>query len=161
MRWLPQEKLHLTLVFLGSTAASRANSIAAAVDAVAKGHGPFEVATGDAGGRVGGRRGGVAWLRLASGAHEVAQLALDIDDALGSATFDDHTTPRPHLTLARGATEAAISDLRAIADRMQLTWTVDRIVLFRSHTHASGSRYEPLAEATLARPVSARMTALG
>ncbi len=151
VRWLPPNKLHLTLVFLGSTDAGRVEEIASVVATAAGNHAPFEVRTGDAGGRVGGRRGGVAWLRLADGGHETAQLSLDIDDAIGSHTFDARNAPHPHLTLARRATQGAIDDLRNVTDQIQLGWTVDRAVLFSSHTDPGGSRYEELASAMLNR----------
>lgn len=99
---------------------------------------------------MGGRRGGVAWVRLADGGHEVAQLSLDLDAAIGSQTFDAKRLPHPHLTVARGVGEGALHDLAATAAAMRLWWTVDRIVLFRSHTDPAGSRYEDLAAASLA-----------
>jgi len=149
VRWLPPNKLHLTLVFLGQTDASRAESISAACTEVAARHRPFEVVTGEAGGRVGGRRGGVAWLRLADGGHEVAQLSVGLDQAIGSHIFDANRPPHPHLTVARGISEAALRDLQSVADTMRLAWTVDRIVLFLSHTDPAGSRYAELASAAL------------
>jgi len=149
VRWLPPNKLHLTLVFLGSTDPSRLDAIAAACGQVAALHRPFEIATGEAGGRAGGRRGGVAWLRLAEGGHEVAQLSLDLDNAISSHTFDAERAPRPHLTIARGVSESALRDLGAVAKVVRLRWTVDRIVLFRSHTDAGGSRYEEFASSRL------------
>lgn len=149
VRWLPPTKLHLTLVFLGPTDPARVDAISTAVERVAQSHQAFEVATGDAGGRVDGQRVGVAWLRIADGGHEVAQLSLDIDEAIGAHLFDAQNTPRPHLTLARGATESAVNDLRALADGIRFRWTVDRIVLFRSHTDRGGSRYDELASAAL------------
>ncbi len=149
VRWLPINKLHLTLVFLGPTEPVRVESISNAVRRVAQSHKSFEVVTGAAGGRVGGRRGGVAWLRLVDGGHEVARLSLDIDDAITSHTFDANRPPHPHLTVARGVGETALRDLQSVAASLRLTWTVDRIVLFRSHTDPGGSRYEELASATL------------
>jgi 2'-5' RNA ligase len=149
VRWLPPEKLHLTLVFLGQTDASRVEALAEAIERVADGHGAFRAVTGDAGGRVGGRRGGVLWLRLADGGHEVAQLSIEIDDAIGSGTYDAAKAPRPHVTLARRATEGALADLRAAAGSLRLEWKVDRIVLFRSHTGPGGSRYEELHSSVL------------
>lgn len=149
VRWLPPNKLHLTLVFLGSTEPGRAGAISAACAEVAARHESFEVATGDGGGRAGGRRGGVAWLRLADGGHEVAHLSLDIDEAIGSHTFDATHAPRPHLTVARRVSEAALVDLGTVADAIRLTWKVDQVVLFRSHTDPGGSRYEKVASVDL------------
>lgn len=151
VKWLPMNKLHLTLVFLGQMNAEQVPAITAAMGEVAARHRPFEVTTGDAGGRLGGNRGGVMWLRLGSGGHEVAQLSLDLDSTLGSATYNAKAAPRPHLTVARGVTESALADLRVVADSVQFGWTVDRIVLFRSYTDPDGSRYEELSLASLSR----------
>lgn len=150
VRWLPPNKLHLTLVFLGPTDPVRVAASSSALERVAQVHKSFDVATGDAGGRISDRRGGVAWLRLADGGHEVAQLSLDIDDAIGAQTYDATHAPRPHLTVARGVSESALMDLRRAADMSRLVWRVDRVMLFRSHTDPRGSRYEELASAALA-----------
>ena len=149
VRWLPPNKLHLTLVFLGPTDPSDVDSVSAACAHVAAHQRPFDVATGQAGGRVGGRGGGVAWLKLPDGGREVARLSLELDEAIWSHTFDANKPPHPHLTVARGVSKACLWDLQSIADTMRLTWTVDRIALFRSHTDPAGSRYAELASATL------------
>lgn len=148
MRWITPEKLHLTLVFLGQTDAERVAEIAEAIGSVAPDFAVFDVTTGEAGGRVGGRRGGVAWLRLAEGATEVTDLARRLDAAIGSNVFEG-TPPRPHLTVARGVDERALDDLRREPAGLHLGWRVDRVVLFRSYTDPRGSRYEELASAAL------------
>jgi 2'-5' RNA ligase len=151
VRWLAPEKLHLTLVFLGDTDPARVTLLTQAMAVVAGTREAFAVSTGEAGGRIGGRRGGVAWLRLAQGGEQVADLARATDEALGSDIYDDRVVPRPHLTVARGVTEQALNDLRKSqgAGGLDLGWKVDRITLFRSHTERSGSRYEALAQHTL------------
>lgn len=113
-------------------------------------HAPYQVATGEGGGRTGDRRGGVAWLRLAEGGHETGQIALDLDRAIGSATYDAGRPPHPHLTLARGVDQATLDDLRAVARDVTLRWMADRLVLYRSYTDPHGSRYEELAAVDLA-----------
>jgi 2'-5' RNA ligase len=143
-RWLPPEKLHLTLVFLGPTEAREVDRISAATAAVAARHPAYQVATGDGGGRVSTRRGGVCWLRLTDGGHETAQLALDLDGEIGSATYDAAHAPHPHLTLARGVDQAALEDVGTMAHTMSLEWVADRLVLFRSFTDPRGSVYEEL-----------------
>ena len=147
--WLPPNKLHLTLVFLGQTDATRVTGLADSLARVAARHRPFAVTTGHAGGRVGGRRGGVAWLRLAEGGHQTAQLSLDVDEAVGSHAYDAEHAPHPHLTVARKVTNSALADLRVAAPRTSQSWAVDRIVLFRSHTGPGGSRYQELTSAPL------------
>ncbi len=150
MRWVVDEKLHLTLVFLGPTDPARVPSIVQALTRVAGEHEAFSVATGEGGGRANQRRGGVAWLGLSSGAGKVAALARDVDEALGTATYGEERAPRPHLTVARGVSEEALAALREwSAARPPLDWYVDRLVLVRSHTDPGGSRYEPLASVAL------------
>jgi 2'-5' RNA ligase len=148
-RWLPPHKLHLTLVFLGQTDARDVQRIAALTAAVAERHRAYPVKTGDGGGRVHTERGGVCWLRLADGGRATSQLALDLDEALGSATYDATHPPHPHLTLARGIDRATLDDVRSTARGLTLRWTADRVVLFRSYTDPGGSIYEELAEFAL------------
>ena len=128
--------------------------ITADLERVCGRHESFDVATGDAGGKLSDRRGGVAWLRLAEGGHRVAQLAIDVDNAIGSHVFDVTHAPRPHLTVARGVTGGTLEDLRAATSQITMGWTVDRLVLFRSHTDPAGSIYEPKASVDLAERVS-------
>ena len=144
-RWLPVEKLHLTLVFLGQTDARQVDRVSAATASVAARRHAYQVATGDGGGRVNTERGGVCWLRLAEGGHQTAQLALDLDAAIGSATYDAAHPPHPHLTLACGIDHAALDDVRATARGLTFEWLADRLVLFRSFTYPHGSVYEELA----------------
>jgi len=149
VRWLTPDKLHLTLVFLGPTDPASIEGLAAAVRSVADRHAAFDVSTGAAGGRINDGRGGVVWLRLTEGADRVTRLALELDGEIGSRTYDGQRQPRPHLTVARGATEDALRDLGAAAGDLRLGWMVNRIVLFRSHTELTGSRYEDLCKASL------------
>ena len=50
----------------------------------------------------------------------------------------------PHLTVARGVSEAALTDIQTLAAQVTIGWTVDQLVLMRSHTDPKGSIYEPL-----------------
>lgn len=149
-RWSPPEKLHLTLVFLGSTDPGQVESVADAVGRASTGFAPFEVRTGGGGGYARGRRGGVAWLRLSAGAHDVSRLSRAIDDAIGSAVYAA-ADPRPHLTLARHVDEALLAEVRRSAPHLTLSWTAHRVALFRSYTDPGGSRYEELRSFDLRR----------
>jgi 2'-5' RNA ligase len=42
-----------------------------------------------------------------------------------------------------------LRDLGAVAGDVRIAWSVNRIVLFRSHTERTGSRYEELCNASL------------
>ncbi len=150
-RWIGPDKLHLTLVFLGSRAPDMLGPCTDAMAQVAQRHASMDVATGEAGGRTGDRRGGVAWLRIGRGTRELSALALDLDEAVGAYSYGERLQPRPHLTVARRVDEPTIAALRAWADdRPPFEWRVDRVVLFRSYQGPNGSRYESLAETPLA-----------
>lgn len=146
---MPPELLHLTLVFLGQTDPSRASVIADALAAESARRSAYRTTVSGAGGHVddrqAARRGGVAWLTLGDGFEETAALALDVDVAIGSATYDERRRPRPHLTVARNVDEQVLVALRAEARRTALEWSTREIVLFRSHPGPGGSRYEQLA----------------
>jgi RNA 2',3'-cyclic 3'-phosphodiesterase len=144
-RWTPPEQLHLTMVFLGSTPAREASRIDGQLAFVTRRWRSFRVTMGAGDGFTERRRGGgVAWLRVAEGYDEAARLALALDSAIGSDAFEK-VPPRPHLTLARGVTDALLADLRAAEPAADLGWSVDNLVLFRSHSAPGGSRYEELS----------------
>ena len=108
--------------------------------------------TGDGGGRITAERGGVCWLRLTEGGHETARLALDLDEAFQSGSYDAAHPPHPHLTLARGIDKPTLDDVRETAEDLTLRWTADRLALFRSYTDPGGSIYEELSTHPLAPP---------
>jgi len=123
--------------------------ISAALAAVAAPHGPYATRTGAAGARIDDRpsalRGGVAWLRLTDGGHQTAQLAIDVDAALGTGAYDPGRAPRPHLTVARNVHQEEFAALREVGRQLEVAWVTERVVLYRSLTSAHGSRYDELA----------------
>ncbi|HSH22085.1 MAG TPA: hypothetical protein VK992_05705, partial [Candidatus Caenarcaniphilales bacterium] len=60
-----------------------------------------------------------------------------------------------HLTVARGADERLLEDLRRLAPASGVGWVFHRVALLRSHTGREGARYELLAEVPLAGSVDA------
>lgn len=145
---MPSEQYHATMVFLGATDPGRVPEISAAIARAAASE-PFDVLTGHGSGRAGGRRGGVAWLRLAGGREQLEELAWAVDREVGSGTYTAAAPPRPHVTVARRIDESLLDDLRATARDLRVPWRVERIVLYRSHTGPRGSVYEELSSAQL------------
>jgi 2'-5' RNA ligase len=145
-RWTDPDQYHATLVFLGATNPAAVPAMATGLGEVAARWSAFDAVTGAAGGIAGGRRGGVAWLRLRDGHDELARLSLEVDEALASATYGEDFRPRPHVTLARRVDRAFLDHLHAAAPELTTRWRVERLVLYRSHTSSAGSRYEELAE---------------
>ncbi len=109
--------------------------------------------TSGAGGHVddrpGARRGGVAWRTLGAGARELTDVALDVDETLGTRIYSGQRPPRPHLTVARNVDASALAALQALPSTLALEWHATSIVLFRSRLGPGGSRYEPLSTHTL------------
>lgn len=144
-RWTPAEQLHLTMVFIGNTAPAELPMLNEAIGLVTRSMAPFEVSMGRGDGFTERRRsGGVAWLRVARGYEQASALSLALDQQMATGAFIK-TPPRPHLTLARSVTEELLADLRDFSGQLDLAWTVDNIVLFRSRSMNGGSYYEELA----------------
>jgi 2'-5' RNA ligase len=150
-RWVDPERYHVTLRFLGAVAADLVDDLAASVEACARTSEPFPVTTGHGGGM--GGRSDAAWLELLHGGTSVRALADRLDALLPAevrATLRP-SRPAPHLTSARRASAGLVDALRAhVPGPGGITWTADRLVLFRSHTGTpAGSSYEPLAVAVI------------
>lgn len=155
-RWLAPALYHVTLRFLGPVDAGSVPRLAAAIEACAEEGRPFRLAIDGTGGTRG--RSEVAWLSLAQGSEDVVRLADRLDALLPQdlRSVLRPGRPAPHLTIARRApadlvTALAASD-RGGTDRggIELSWVVDQVVLFRSHTGTpAGSRYEAIAQARL------------
>jgi len=100
-RWVHLTSLHVTLVFLGDTAAERIPSLEAAVSAVALHHAPFPLRFGGAG-TFGGRGARVLWGGLTGDVAPLVTLQRDLAAALEPLGYlPEERAFTPHLTLAR------------------------------------------------------------
>jgi 2'-5' RNA ligase len=156
-RWVRTENLHLTLRFLGDTPADRVPAVAEAVRRVAGGTRAFDVRLAGAGAFPSAGRPRALWLGIVQGAPELGTIASALEPPLAELGWSPEGRPfRPHLTVARtdaasiadGARTAA--DLVAAAAAWSVTFTADRMVLYRSHLRAGPPVYEPVAEVLLA-----------
>jgi len=159
-RWVHLDTLHVTLRFLGDTAPDR---VPAVVDAVREGVGPrpaFDVRLGGAGSfPLEGRKIRALWLGIVDGATQLGSIVDDLAPPLERLGWPAEARPfRPHLTVARtdatGIRDAALTAqaLEAAAEEWTPAFTVDRVVLFRSHLGGGPPRHEPLDEILLGAP---------
>ena len=154
IRWVRVDGLHLTLRFLGATPAHRKPALEAAADTVAGAMVPFEVGLSGGGAFPSLARPRSLWVGVAAGADRLAALA----DALTEASLEEgqHLETRPfaaHLTIGRtdGVRLGPVA-ARALADaasELDVRFTADRVVLFRSQLGGGPARYEALHEARL------------
>jgi 2'-5' RNA ligase len=154
IRWVRLDGLHLTLRFLGPTSEDRREPLEAGADALASADAPFEVVLGGGGAFPSLARPRSLWVGVASGADRLARLADGLTAAAAECGLVLDTRPfAPHLTIARTdglrLGPVAAHALEQAADGLDARFTVDRVVLFRSHLGGGPARYEPLHEARL------------
>jgi 2'-5' RNA ligase len=138
--WIPAERWHLTLVFLGEVAERSLPELTDRLARVAHRHPPVEVTVGGAG-RFGrgvlwvGARGRLAPL-AAGAARAAARTGIEVEDR----------AYRPHLTVARVRRHRP-ADLRPLVTALRelpaTTFRADRLDLIRSHL-GPAPRYERL-----------------
>ncbi len=137
---------HVTLAFLGERDDASIRSLADSVAAAVAPHGAMEAATGELGAFPSARQARVAWLGVE--APGLSHLAHDIQQATLGAP--ERRQFRPHVTLARmrHARDARVALARPVPPQ---AFTLDEVVVLRSHLDAAGARYEVLATYQLRR----------
>lgn len=143
-RWTTRPQWHITLRFLGNRVD---------LDAVASSLRGLAVTGGDV--RLGGggafpseRRGRILWAGVAEGAEVLGRLADGVGRLLEPLGHGPEDHPyHAHLTVARLATPGDLRSAVAALARTSMgpAWRLGEVVLVRSHTHADGARYEPVA----------------
>jgi 2'-5' RNA ligase len=145
IRWTTADQWHVTLRFLG---------------AVDEGDLPALTATlGEVGRRLPPRRAhlGPATVRLGRGTLAVPVGGVDdLGAAVAAATRDvgrppERRTFAGHLTLARARGQRPVP-AALVGSPMAATWTVDEVVLVRSHLDHHGARYETVVAVPLTGP---------
>ena len=154
IRWVRVDGLHLTLRFLGPTPEDRQPALEAAADELANGDAPFEVQLEGGGAFPSLVQPRSLWLGVGQGADRLAALADGLTAAAGECGLVLDTRPfAPHLTIARTdgvrLGSVAAHALETAANGLDVRFTVDRIVLFKSLLGGGPARYEALHEARL------------
>jgi RNA 2',3'-cyclic 3'-phosphodiesterase len=154
LAWVPRDKRHLTLKFLGDVDESAAPKLAEAADRAAARHPPVEMRVREVGAFPNFRRARVVWI----GVEQEPRLELlhhDLELACAEEGFEVEGRPfRPHITLARVRAPLPAERLRALARaarrvRMEANVQVERITLFESTLAPTGARYRRLHAAPL------------
>lgn len=156
IRWVRVDGLHLTLRFLGPAPDDRRAPLEAGADALASAGAPFEVTLGGGGAFPSLARPRSLWIGVKTGADRLANLADGLTGAAANCGLVLDTRQfTPHLTIARTdglrLGPMAAHALEQAADGLDVRFTVDRVVLFRSFLGHGPARYEALHEAMLGR----------
>jgi RNA 2',3'-cyclic 3'-phosphodiesterase len=154
IRWVRVDGLHLTLRFLGPTPEAQRPLLEAAADDLVRAQAPFEVEVVGGGAFPSFAQPRSLWLGVTTGTERLAALADGLTAAAARCGLVLDTRPfAPHLTIARtdGLRLGPLA-ARALADAasaLDVRFTVDRAVLFRSVLGSGPARYEPLHESPL------------
>lgn len=156
LRWTDPTQVHLTVKFLGDVATEQVVSIRAALDAVARATGPFEVGVGKVGTFPPGGRPRVVWV----GVEPLDGGLMDCRDAVEAAISPlgfptEARRYEPHLTLARCPEPSPAKEIfAALATHRSFaagTQKVDRLVLYESTLTPHGPRYRQVSQHWMAR----------
>ena len=151
LTWVPKERLHFTVRFIGHVDAARAAEIQqvlapplrqAAFDATVQGAGVFPDR----------RPPRVVWAGLAAGRNELMALAREVNARLDPLVGADPEALRPHLTLARVKEAGGLRAqplLAGLEDVSLGTFRVASVTLFESRPSRDGVQYLPLVRASL------------
>jgi 2'-5' RNA ligase len=154
LAWVPRDKRHLTLKFLGDVDEAAVSKLTEAADRAAARHGPLEMHVREVGAFPNFRRARVVWI----GVEQEPRLELlhhDLELACADEGFEVEGRPfRPHVTLARVRAPLPAERLRALARaarrvRAKANVLVERITLFESTLAPTGARYRRIHAASL------------
>lgn len=151
-KWVREDKLHLTLVFLGNPTAAHVETFKPLVDEVASQHAVFSLELGGVGTFGTARAPSVLWLGVKGALESLRSLQADAQRSLVSADLpglepDEHgRLYAPHVTLARSKHDTAFGAASiALADFSSPPFLVSHVTLYESRS----DRYRALHRAPL------------
>ena len=144
-RLVSQEKIHLTLKFLGDVAGDELDEIKQALQPIRRSHDPFEVSTSTFGAFPSERKPRILWAGVEEGKEHLRAVVEDVETLLEPAGFERETRPyTPHLTLGRTRARRTTLDTSKTAPPT-LRFTVSGIDLVESAQSKHGVNYSVLA----------------
>lgn len=144
-RWVREENLHVTLVFLGEVSEDAARELDPGLREVFRGAGPLELELDGAGCFPPARPARVAWVGVRTSG-DLGELVRRLEEAAADAAgvvaegrpFHAHVTlARPRRPWPRGAVRAFVEGMRP-----EGAWRAEEGVLVRSLLTGAGARYE-------------------
>lgn len=152
--WVAEDRLHLTLKFLGEQPETLVSPLITAMEEIAKRHWPVGMQLRGVGAFPNLRRPRVMWIGIEP-APKLELLQNDVEERCATLGIDVEGKPfRPHLTIGRlRGTEKreTLAELARAARRIRFRADTDvlSIALMHSTLTRNGPRYERLADARL------------
>jgi 2'-5' RNA ligase len=145
VRWVAEDKLHVTLFFFGEVEDDRVERIQSSLQPLMRQHAPFTVDVTGSGVFPDWRRPRVVWFGLRDGG-ALVQLGREVHDRCTSLGFAADHPFRSHLTIGRVpqplASEARDRLRKALSEQSEsCPFDVSRVVLMRSQLSPRGSVY--------------------
>jgi len=153
VRWVPAEKIHLTMHFFGDILPERIDPIKEALTVVARNVPSFSFTASQLGAFPNTDRPRVVWVGISDTASRLALLHEAVNESLERLGFQRETRRfSPHLTLGRIRRRAGQEDVRSVGKTLSTIKVgtlgivpVETLILFRSVLRPSGAEYMPLA----------------
>ena len=143
-RWVPAENWHVTMKFLGGTWPRLVSWVVEVLAAVAAKHAPATARVRGLGAFPTLGRARVLWAGIDEPTDMLGAIVADLDAAL-AAEFRTETRPfHAHLTVARSQPPLGLPETYATTPLASEPFTIEHLVLFRSHLQRPAPRYEPL-----------------
>ncbi len=152
--WVPADRIHLTLKFLGNVSPERVEAVCDALVPVAASNASFRLQPYGCGAFPTIKQMRVVWVGLRGDEQALASIQKSVEAALAPLGFESETRPfRAHLTLGR---VKGRQHLRALQDALlhhrefeAEAFDVKELVLYKSVLMPQGARYTPLFRAPL------------
>lgn len=154
MRWIPPEKVHLTLKFLGDIPRTDPERILPVMEDAVRDIPPLRLAAKGIGVFPGLRKPRVLWIGLNGDTAPLIDLQHRLDEGLAAIGFPREPRAfKAHLTVgrARGPVDPRrlVSLMETAGAAESPPFPLDRLILFRSELFPSGPVYTVLKEAAL------------
>jgi 2'-5' RNA ligase len=156
VRWVNNEKMHLTLKFLGDVSSENISMVERILQSEAAKRPVMEIGIGGIGAFPKARHPRVIWIGIEAPS-ELYDLRRGIEDGVARLGYNyDKYDFTPHLTLGRISRKASATDVRAVGNVLhdfQVGFIgvarIDAVHLYRSDLHPDGAQYTRLFSASL------------
>ncbi len=143
-RWAPVENWHVTLKFLGATEPRLVPWVHETVATVAAAHEAVPTRLAGLGSFPSPGRTRVLWAGLADPQERLGAIASSLEEALAAEFRPEVRAFTPHLTVARSDPPLRLDPAALATPVDPAAFTIERLVLFRSHLRRPAPRYEAL-----------------